>query len=92
MRAGLLTEVISVEKPIIGSNEYGATPTQWETFIGKTKANVTYTSGNRLIENNEIFFAYEVIFTVRIYHQINEQMRIIWKNKKYRILSIEEDK
>lgn len=92
MRAGLLSEVISVEKPVTYTNEYGANSTKWETFIGKTKAQITYTSGNRLNENNEIIFAYEVVFTVRIYHQINERMRIIWKNKKYRILSIEENK
>ncbi len=92
MRAGLLTEVITVEKPTVENNEYGATPIKWITHIGKTKAQVTYTSGNRSNENNEIIFAYEVVFTVRIYHQIDERMRIIWKNKKYRILSIEENK
>lgn len=92
MRAGLLKEVISVEKPTQWQNEYGATSIKWETFIGKTRAEVTYSNGNRRNDNNEIIFAYEVIFTVRIYHQINERMRIIWKNKKYRILSIEENK
>jgi len=92
MRAGLLNEVIKVEKPASFTNEYGANYIQWETFISRTKAQVTYSSGNRLNENNEIIFAYEVVFTVRIYHQIDERMRIIWKNKKYRILSIEENK
>lgn len=92
MRAGLLTEVIKVEKPVTTIDEFGASYTRWETFIGKTKAQVTYTTGNRLNENNEIIFAYEVVFTVRIYHQIDERMRIIWKNKKYRILSLEENK
>ena len=92
MRAGLLSEVISVEKPVTITDEFGANYTKWETFIRKTKAQVTYTSGNRLNENNEIIFAYEVVFTVRIYHQIDERMRIIWKNIKYRILSLEENK
>lgn len=92
MRAGRLTEVISVEKPVQRQNEYGATALEWESFISKTKAEVTYSNGNRRNENNEIIFAYEVVFTVRIYHQINERMRIIWKNKKYRILSIQENK
>lgn len=92
MRAGRLTEVISVEQPIQNQNEYGATALEWKPFICKTKAEVTYSSGNRRNENNEIIFAYEVVFTVRIYHHINERMRIIWKNKKYRILSIQENK
>lgn len=92
MRAGLLSEVIKVERPVTTTDEFGANYIQWETFISKTKAQVTYSSGNRLNENNEIIFAYEVVFTVRIYHQIDERMRIIWKNKKYRILSLEENK
>lgn len=92
MRAGLLTEVIKVEKPIVLQDEYGANEKIWETFIEKTKAQVNYSSGNRTNENNEIFYAYEVVFIVRIYHQITENMRIIWKNKKYQILSIEENK
>lgn len=92
MRAGLLQEVIKVEEPVTTTNEYGANYIQWKTFIGRTKAQVTYSSGNRANENNEIIFAYEVVFTVRIYHRINERMRIIWKNKKYRILSIEENR
>lgn len=92
MRAGLLNEVIKVEQPVTITDEFGANSIKWETFIGRTKAQVTYSSGNRLNENNEIIFAYEVVFTVRIYHQINERMRIIWKNKKYRILSLEENK
>lgn len=92
MRAGLLTEVIKVEKPVVLQNEYGATDEIWETFIENTKAQVNYSSGNRANENNEIVFNYEVIFIVRIYHQIDENMRIIWKNKKYRILSLEENK
>lgn len=93
MRAGLLNEIIKVEQPVIAQNDYGANDyTEWETFIERTKAQVTYGSGNRVTENNEIFFTYEVIFTVRYYHKINEDMRIIWQNKKYRILSLQRNK
>ena len=92
MKAGLLTETIRIETPETFRNEYGADSKRWETWIGKTKAAVTYNSGNRETENNEIIYSYQVTFTVRIYHQINESMRIIWKNKKYRILSIEPNK
>ena len=94
MQAGILNELIKVEQPVVSRNdEYSTkTLTEWKTFIGQTRANVTYTSGNRVNENNEIIFAYEVVFKVRIYHQIDERMRIIWKDKKYRILSIESNK
>lgn len=91
MRAGLLTEVVSVEQPIVVTDDFGANSIKWMPIID-TRAKVSYSSGNRANENNEIVFAYEVLFTVRIYHQINERMRIIWKNRKYRILSIERNK
>ena len=92
MRAGLLNSVISVEKPEVVSDDFGANSLQWVQHIPKTRAKVTYSSGSRANENNEIIFAYEVIFTVRIYHSITERMRILWEGRKYRILSIEEDK
>lgn len=89
MRAGLMLEVIKFEQPIIETDDFGANSLRWETFINKTRAQVTYSTGNRVNENNEIIFAYEVDFTIRSYHQINERMRIIWQNRKYRILSIQ---
>lgn len=92
MKAGLLTETIRIEKPVSNRDNYGADSKKWGTWIEKTKASVTFNNGNRINENNEIIFTYQVTFTVRIYHQINEEMRIIWKNKKYRILSLEENK
>lgn len=92
MVAGTLKEVISVEKQIAIRDEFGANKLVWVQEIPRTRAKVTYSNGNRVNENNEIIFAYEVIFTIRIYHHIEEQYRIIWKNKKYRILSLEPDK
>lgn len=92
MRAGLLNSIIAIEKPETVSDDFGANSLKWVNHIPKTRAKVTYSSGSRANENNEIIFAYEVIFTVRIYHQINERMRIIWEGRKYRILSIEENK
>lgn len=92
MRAGLLNSIIQVEKPEVVSDDFGANSLQWVNHIPKTRAKVTYSSGSRVNENNEIIFAYEVIFTVRSYHKITERMRILWEGNKYRILSIEKDK
>lgn len=89
MQAGTLNQQIRVENPVYNKNAYGSDSIRWETQIAKTRAAVTFNNGNRANENNEIIFTYQVTFTVRIYHQIDERMRIIWKNKKYRILSIE---
>ena len=87
-RAGLLTEIIKIQKPTVAVDGYGANDVKWNDYI-ETRANVTYQSGNRVNDNNEVTFAYQVSFTVRLYHDIDERMRIIYRNKKYRILSIE---
>ena len=92
MIAGTLKDIISIEEPIVVKDEFGANKLVWEKAIKRTRAKVSYRSGSRTNENNEIIFAYEVDFTIRIYHQVTENMRIIWKNKKYRILSLEPDK
>ena len=66
---------------------YGANGIDWKDAIS-TRAQVTYNSGNRQNQNNEIIHCYTVTFTIRLYHKVNEQMRIIWNGNKYRILSI----
>jgi len=91
MRAGLLTEPITIRKATVSKNAYGQEETVWSNYI-ITRGNVVYNSGNRITENQEIINTYTVTFTVRSYHKIDEFMRILWKKKEYRILSIEEDK
>ena len=91
MQAGLLKERITIEQPIISQNVYGANELEWSTFID-TRASVNYTSGNRMTANNEVVWSHQVNFTVRVYHDVNENMRIIWQGRKYRILAIEPDK
>ncbi len=90
MRAGILTDKITVQAPTTIQNKYGANTTEWKEYIN-TRAEITYNSGNRQTENNEIVFNYTVLFKVRRYHDIKEQMRIIWNGNKYRIISINKD-
>jgi len=56
-----------------------------------TRAQVTTNSGNRLNQNNEIIHTYNVTFIVRLYHDIEESDRVIYKGKKYRIISINKE-
>ena len=92
MQAGTLNEIITVEKQTYISTGYGSQKTiDWEPKI-RTRANVTYVSGGRVNENNELFFGCNVVFSVRIYHDIRNLDRIVWRNDKYRILNIERDK
>lgn len=90
MRAGELKEVITIQQPIAVQNEYGANGIDWKDVIS-TRAKATFNSGSRQNENNEIVHSYTMTFTIRFYHNVSEDMRIIWNGKKYRILSINKE-
>lgn len=91
MQAGILNERIVIEQPTVQQNGFGANAIKWTEFV-TTRANVTYTNGNRANENNEIVFTCNVIFKIRYYHKVTELMHIVWNGQKYRILSIQSDK
>lgn len=92
MLAGKLKEMITIEELQIVKNEYGEEQT--DKYIPKinTRAEIKYNNGNRITDNNEIFFAYDINFIIRIYHNITELDRVIYDNKPYRILAIEKNK
>lgn len=88
MRAGLLNEPIVVERQHIHRNEYGEEQSVWECHIS-TRAAVDWKGGTNTFENDERVFTRSLTFIVRIYHDIRNDDRIIWKAEKYRILHIE---
>lgn len=90
MLAGLLRNPITIQEPVTIKDSYGANTIEWRDVIS-TRAQVTYNNGDRQSLNNEIVHTYTITFTIRMYHRINEQMRILWDNKKYRILSINKE-
>ena len=91
MRAGKLTETILLQESVPVKNDFGAAPMEWVDYL-QTRANIKFNSGNRVNQNNEIFTSYTLTFTIRYYHKVNEQMRIIYQGKKYRILAINSDR
>lgn len=91
MQAGLLKYVIDIQAVNNSKDEYGAETEQWQNVI-QTKADVRYLNGSKTLQNNEIINLNQLQFTVRHYLNINEQMRIVYEEKKYRILSINNDK
>lgn len=91
MKAGLLTEAIEIYEPIITTTEYGNTKKTWGLFY-KTRANVIYNSGSRIVENQEIFYPTNITFIVRKYVPVKEPMRIKFNDKYYQIISITPNK
>ena len=89
MRAGLLTEHISIYKPYNRDTQYGkSTKTDYIPYISDTKANVMNKRKTRTYENDEIDYPYTVTFKIRGYHKIDDYMRIKWKDNFYRIVNI----
>lgn len=88
MQAGRLKYVIEIYQPITQENDFGEDSVRWEKKIS-TRAAITYSSGSRTNDNDEVFYDYTIVFEVRKYHKISEFDRIYFRDKKYRILSIE---
>ena len=91
MRAGLLTETIQIFEKELIVNEFGEETETWNLKY-TTKARLIHNGGDRVIENSEVFFAHTKTFELRYYVPIGDYDRIVWENKKYRILNIEPNK
>lgn len=91
MQAGLLQEIILIERNHLHRNEFGEEQTVWELHT-QTRARVDWKAGNNIIENDERVFTRQLNFIIRYYHDIRDTDRIIWRGRKYRVLYIEEHK
>lgn len=91
MRAGLLTEIITIKRRVTTTNESGQKEHKYVN-LRTTRARVLYSSGNRNIENKDIIWDYNYKFEVWDYVDINEKDIIEHDSKEYRIKSINHDK
>lgn len=91
MRAGLLTEPIEIWEKSLVINDFGEETETWD-FKYSTKARLVHEGGNRVIENNEVFYEHSKTFQVRYYVPVDDYDRIKWDDKYYRILNIEPDR
>jgi len=89
MEAGKLTERITIQRPGVVRDAYGATQTSWVNVVTNLPAAVNYVRGDREIDNEEIFHGRITTFSIRWQGDVNEEMRILWGDLKYRILSID---
>lgn len=91
MRAGDLKDHIIFQRKKITQSEYGGESVEWEDAIS-ARATVVFKGGKRIVDSNEIFNEYTFTFYVRIYHQVDESMRIKYNGKSYKILSLYKNK
>lgn len=91
MQAGLLTEKITFYRLVKVKTDTGS---EDNTYVldHKCRAKVTYSGGDRVNENGDIFFTHHVIFEIRTGYEFDELYRIEWEGRQYRILCIEKNK
>ena len=70
-------------------DEYGAQTIVWNNYLTNIRAGVKWGKGVKETNEHEIFTKQFVIFTT-LYRDINPEMRILWRGKKY-LVNIVED-
>lgn len=91
MRAGLLTEIITFLRLVKQKTETGS---EYNTYVPEhpCRARVTYSGGDRVNENGDIFYTHHVHFEIRQGLEFDELYRIEWQGRQYRIECIEQDR
>ena len=88
LRAGLLNEYITFRKRVITRDDFGEQSSQWKNVI-YTRARVVRMSGNRSMENNEVWHPTSLQFITRSYHIIDNEMEIVYNGNRYNIVFID---
>ena len=88
LRAGLLNEYITFKKRVITRDAYGEQSAEWQNVIS-TRARVVRMSGNRAMENNEVWHPTSMQFIIRSYHSIDNEMEIVYNGNRYNIVFID---
>lgn len=88
MKAADLKDRIDIYKQVETRTASGAATITWERKYS-CRARVNYSSGNRILTNDEIFYTVDREFIVRSYVPVNESDEIRWDNKRWQILSID---
>lgn len=88
MKAADLKERIDIYKQVETRTASGAATITFERKYS-CRARINYSSGNRILTNDEIFYTVDREFIVRTYVPVNESDEIRWNNKRWQILSID---
>lgn len=91
MRCGLLKDKIDIYRPVTTQNDFGEMTQEYRPWYC-TRSRVISNGGSRAITNNEVFYPYRKVFEIHQYVDVKETDIIHWKDKRYRILSIDLDR
>lgn len=88
MKASDLDRKIEICKQKVTKTDFGRTLISYEHKL-YARARVNYSSGNRIIENEEIFYSVEREFIVRSYVDVSDTDIIKYDGNEWQILSID---
>lgn len=88
LNIGSMRNKIDVQELTIIKDEYGSAVESYYTKF-TLRAQVKYISGNKAVDNDEIFTSQIVQFQTH-FREIENTMRIIFKGRKYKINFIDE--
>lgn len=91
MDSGFLKDRIEIYQQVVTRTDSGATDIEYE-FKCSTRARVNWSTGDRTVNNDEIFYSTDREFIVRAYVPVVETDEIRWNNQRWQILSIEHNK
>lgn len=88
MRAGLLTDKITIKRPRTVKNQYGEEVVEYDT-IWNTRARIVHNGGARTNENESIFYTSLKTLEIRDYVPIDYYDIVEYNLKQWRVLDIE---
>ena len=91
MDSGFIKDRIEIYKQVTTRTATGATDITNE-YRCSCRARVNWLTGNREVNNDEIFYAIDRDFIVRSYVPVEETDEIRWNNQRWQILSVEHNK
>lgn len=91
MKASDLNERIDIYEQVTTRTLSGAVNIDWQIKYS-CRARINYSSGNRIIDNDEIFYTVDRDFIVRSYVPVIDTDEIRWDNKRWQIRSIDKNR
>lgn len=91
MRAGAYKYDVEIQRQQVTTSAYGSDRIDWVKLCS-TRAAIEYLSGGREQQNHEIFYAWQLKFILHAYVPVQDEDRIAFDGKFYRILSIQPQK
>lgn len=90
MRAGILKNIVEIQRKQTNKNEFGETVESWQT-LKSIRAGVKFISGTETDQNKEVFYQERILITIRTKSGITHQDRIKYNSVKYAIKAINYD-